>query len=68
MVRHSNEGKRFSVKPSKDEIAVAEKMRKAGIQDLSSEDLTGLLETRRRIEEERQAIEKTIQEIRNRVK
>ena len=68
MARHSNEGKRFSVKPSKDDLGVAEKMRKAGIQDLSPEDLTGLLDTRRKIEEERRAIEKTLQEIRNRAK
>jgi len=68
MVRHSNEDKRFSVKPSKDDLDLAEKMRKQGVQDLSPEDLTELWETRRRIEEERQAIEKTLQEIRNRAK
>jgi len=68
MVRHSNEDKRFSVKPSKDDLALAEIMRKQGVQDLSPEDLTELWETRSRIEEERQAIEKTLQEIRNRGK
>ena len=68
MVRHSNEDKRFSVKPSKEDLALAEKMRKRGIQDLSPEDLTELWNTRRMIEEERQAIEKTLQEIRIRAK
>jgi len=68
MVRHSNENKRFNVKPSKDDFALAEEMRKQGVQDLSPEDLTELWETRRRIEEEKLGIEKTLQEIRNRVK
>ncbi len=67
MVRHSNESKRFYLKPSKDDLALAEEMRRQGFQDLNPEDLTVLWETRRRIEEERQAIEKTLQEVRNRV-
>ncbi len=67
MVRHSNESKRFHLKPSKDDLSLAEDMRRQGFQDLNPEDLTVLWETRRRIEEERQAIEKTLKEIRNSV-
>jgi len=68
MVRHSNEDKKFSVKPSKDDLELAEKMRREGVQDLSPEDLSGLWETRSRIDEERQEIEKTLHEVRSRMK
>jgi len=67
-VRHSIEDKRFSTKPSKEDLKLADKMRQQGVQDITTEDLTGLLEIRRKIEEERQAIEKTLQEIRNKTK
>jgi len=68
MVRHSVEDKRFSVKPSEEDLKVVEKMRQEGVQDISAEDLGKLWETRSRIDEERAAIEKTLQEIRNRAK
>ncbi len=67
MVRHSNEDKKFSVKPSKGDLELAEKMREEGVEDLKPEDLTELWQTRSRVDEERQAIEKTLQEIRNRI-
>lgn len=67
MVRHSNEDKKFSVKPSKDDLELAEKMHEEGVEDLKPEDLTELWETRSRIDEERQAIEKTLHEIRSRM-
>jgi len=68
MVRHTIEDKRFSVKPSKDNFELAEKMRAEGVQDLRPDDLSTLWDTRGQIEEERQAIEKTLYEIRNRIK
>jgi len=68
MVRHSVEDKRFSVKPSEEDLKVVEKMRREGVQDIYAEDLGKLWETRSRIDEERAAIEKTLQEIRNRAK
>jgi hypothetical protein len=68
MVRHSIESKRFSVKPSKDDLELAEKMRAEGVQDLSPEDLCDLWETRSQIDEERHAIEKTLHEIRDKMK
>lgn len=68
MVRHSIEDKRFSVKTSKDDIELAEKMHREGVQDLSADDLSELWDTRSRIDEERQAIEETLQEIRNKKK
>jgi len=67
MVRHTIEGKRFHVKLSKDDLELAKKMRAEGLQDLSPEDLSDLWETRGRIDEERQAIEKTLCEIRSRM-
>lgn len=68
MARHSVEGKKFNLKPSKSDLELAEKMRREGDQDLGPEDLTGLWDTRNRIEEERQAIENTLEQIRNRIK
>ena len=68
MARHSVEGKKFNLKPSKGDLELAEKMRREGDQDLGPEDLTGLWDTRNRIEEERQAIENTLEQIRNRIK
>jgi hypothetical protein len=66
MMRHSVEDKRFSVRPSGDDLKVVEKMRREGLQDIAAEDLGKLWETRSRLDEERAAIEKTLQEIRNR--
>jgi hypothetical protein len=68
MVRHIIEDKRFSVKPSKDDFELVEKMRAAGVRDLGSDDLSDLWETRSRIDEDRQAIENTLNEIRSRIK
>ena len=68
MVRHTIEDKRFNVKPSKDNFELAENMRAEGVQDLRPDDLNDLWETRGQIEGERQAIEKTLHEIRNRIK
>jgi len=67
-VRHSIEDKRFSTKPSRGDLKLADKMRQQGVQDITTEDLTELLEIRSKIEEERQAIEKTLKEIRNKTK
>jgi uridine kinase len=39
-----------------------------GINDLKSDDLRALWKMRRRIEEEKKSIEKTLQEIKNRLK
>lgn len=68
MARHGIEGKKFILKPSKSDLELAEKMRREGDQDLCPEDLSVLWDTRTRIEEERQAIEKTLQQVRNRIK
>jgi len=67
MARHSVEDKRFSLKPSREDLELVEKMRREGLEDIGAENLGGLWETRSRIEEERQAIAKTLQEIRSRV-
>jgi len=68
MLRHSIEDKRFSEKPTKQDIALASKMAEEGITDLSFDDLRALCNIRSRIEEERQSIEGTLQEIRNRLR
>ena len=68
MIRHSIEDKRFSEKPSKDDLELAEKMVAEGINDLNSDDLRELWKIRSRIEEEKKSIEKTLQEIKNRLK
>ena len=68
MIRHSIENKRFSEQPSKEDFELAEKMSAEGINDLSSDDLRELWKTRPRIEEERQSIEKTLGEIRDKLK
>lgn len=65
MMRHSVEGNKFSVKPSKDYLKIAEKMHQAGISDLNPDNLTRLWEIRNVIREEKQAVQKTLQEIRN---
>ncbi len=68
MLRHSTEDKRNSVKRSGEDLKVVEKMRREGVQDIATEDLGRLWETRSRIDEERAAIEMTLQEIRSRAK
>jgi len=67
MMRHRVEDK-SSVRSSGEDFKVVEKMRREGVQDIAAEDLGKLWETRSRIDEERGAIEKTLQEIRNRAK
>lgn len=68
MVRHSIEDKRFSEKPSKAELELAERMGEEGVKDLNPDDLRVLWKTRSLIDEEKRFIEKTLQEIRNRGK
>jgi len=68
MVRHSIEDKRFSEKPSKEDLELAERMGIEGVSDLNSDDLRELWNMRSRIEEEKKSIEKTLQEIRDRLK
>jgi hypothetical protein len=67
MLRHRIEAKKLGAKPSKDDLKLAEKMRQEGVLDLELEDLSQLWETNRKIEKERQAVEKTLQQIRNRL-
>ncbi len=68
MVRHTIEEKRFSGRASKDNLELVDKMRAEGLQDIVPDDLSDLWKTRGRIEEQRQAIEKTLDEIRLRIK
>jgi hypothetical protein len=68
MIRHGIEDKRFSEQPSKEYFELVEKMSAQGINDLNSDDLTELWNTRPRIEEEKIAIEKTLEEIRDKLK
>ena len=68
MVRHSIEDKRFSEKPSKEDYRLAEKMVAEGVYDLESDDLRTLWKMRSLTEAEKKSIEKTLQEIRNRLK
>ena len=67
MMRHSTEDKRLSRgKPTKHDTESANKMRSEGLEDISPEDLTRLMEIRSEIEEEKEAIKKTLNEIRKR--
>jgi len=68
MHRHSIEDKKFSEKPSKEELELADKMGAQGISDLYSDDLRELWKMRSRIDEEKQSIEKTLEEIRKTLK
>ena len=68
MVRHTIEDKRFSEKSPKADYVLVEQMSAQGIVDLHSDDLRELWNTRRRIEEEKQSIEKTLEEIKGRLK
>jgi hypothetical protein len=67
MLRHRIEAKKLGMKPSKNDLKLAEKMRQEGVLDLELEDLSQLWETNRKIEKEKQAIKKTLQQIRNRI-
>ncbi len=68
MMRHGIEDHKFSVKPSDSYYEIAERMRQQGIPDLNADDLGELWETRSKIGQEKQAIEKTLQEIRDKLK
>lgn len=69
MMRHSTEDKRLSgVKPSKQDTEKADKMRQEGLEDINPEDLTELMTTRSKIDEEKQAIQSTLNEIRKRTR
>jgi hypothetical protein len=68
MIRHRIEDKRFTEKPSKETVELAERMCIEGVSDLNSDDLRELWKTRSRIEEKKKFIEKTLQEIRNTLK
>jgi hypothetical protein len=67
MLRHRIEAKKLGAKPSKDDLKLAAKMRQEGVLDLELEDLSQLWETNRKIENERRAVEKTLQQIRDRI-
>ena len=67
MARHSVEDKRFSEKPTKQDFELVYRMSTEGINDLTSDDLTELVKVRRKLEEERTSIEKTLEEIRERL-
>ncbi len=68
MVRHTIEDRRFSEKSPKADYDLVERMSAQGIVDLHPDDLRELWNIRRRIEEERQSIERTLGEIRDRLK
>lgn len=68
ILRHRIEDKKFSIRPSKGDLKLAEKMRQEGIMDLKLEDISQLWETSRKIEEEKRAVENTLQQIRDRTK
>jgi len=68
MIRHSIEDKRFSQQPSKEDFQLVDKMSAEGINDLNTDNLTELWNTRPRIEEEKLSIEKTLEEIRDKLK
>lgn len=67
MLRHRIEAKKLVIKPSKNDLKLAEKMRREGVLDLELEDLSQLWETNRKIEEEKRAVEKTLKQIRDRI-
>ena len=67
MVRHTIEDKRFSEKSPKADYVLVEQMSAQGIVDLHSDDLRELWKTRRIIEEEKQSVEKTLEEIKGRL-
>lgn len=70
MMRHSTEEKRLisNGRPAKQDIEKADKMRQEGLEDITPEDLTELMTTRSMIDEEKQAIQNTLNEIRKRTR
>ena len=64
MLRHGAEDSRLRAKASKAFDGVIEKMRQQGIADVESDDLRDLWEIRKKIDEEREAIVKTLDQIR----
>lgn len=66
MIRHSVEGNKYNIKPSRDYLEIAEQMHQTGISDLNPDDLSKLWKVRNTIRQEKQAIEKTLQEIKDR--
>ena len=68
MVRHSIEGKSFGEKPPKEDLEIVKKMVVEGISDLESDDLRHLWKIYSQIQEEKKSIEKTLQELRSRLK
>lgn len=68
MTRHAIEDKRYREQPSKEDFELADKMSAQGINDLVSDDLRELWKIRPRIEEERQSIERTLEEIRGKMR
>lgn len=68
MIRHSIEEKRFGERTPKDNFELVKKMVAEGISDLGSDDLRNLWKIHSQIQEEKKSIEKTLQELRNRLK
>ena len=66
MVHHSTEDSKVSEKSSKVFAEIVDTMRRQGIPDLGPDDLSCVWDTRSALLEEQQAIEQTLQEIRNR--
>jgi hypothetical protein len=65
MLRHGAEESRLRAKPSKAFSGVIERMREQGIADVEPDDLMDLWEIRKRIDAEREAIVRTLGQIRN---
>ena len=66
-LRHRMEDGRLNVKPSRNDCKLAEEMRKEGILDLEEENLSQFREISIKIEEAKQALEVTLQEIRSKI-
>jgi hypothetical protein len=64
MLRHGEEQSKLRAKPSKVFAEVIEKMRRQGIADVEPDDVKDLWEIRKRIDKEREAIVKTLDQIR----
>jgi len=64
MLRHGAEETRLRAKPSKAFVEVVEKMRKQGIADVEPDDVKDLWEIRKRLDDEREAIVKTLEQVR----
>jgi hypothetical protein len=64
MLRHGEEQSKLRVKSSKAFVEVIEKMRKQGVADVEPDDVKDLWEIRKRIDDEREAIVKTLDQVR----